>query len=195
MYRYFAGSNARRKARDGRLPQAVGKMKAIRYGVTALSAFLALGLSMPQAMAQGCPLVAKPPVLAHETVSQAINGTFNPDEEINSIQVTVVTGTGLFSGTTDDVWFDLGPRAWKLGEKFEEGSTKNFGLNVYDPYFEGAGNGRLRIRDLIYARLEKKGICGLTNAPDSLLDLAFPGEPLRPIFCHPFGHSSNRREH
>ncbi len=130
---------------------------------------------MPQAMAQGCPLVAKPPVLANETVSQAINGTFDPDEEIDSIQVTVVTGTGLFSGTTDDVWFDLGPRAWKLGEKFEEGSTKTFELKVYDPYFEGAGNGRLRIRDLIYARIEKKGICGLTNAPDSLLDLVFPG--------------------
>ena len=59
--------------------------EAIRYGVTALPALLALALLMPQAMAQGCPLVAKPPVLAHETAPQAIDGTFDPDEEINSI--------------------------------------------------------------------------------------------------------------
>jgi hypothetical protein len=146
-----------------------------RYVVAALLALLSSALSIPQALAQKCPLVAKPPVLAQETASHANDGTFNPDEEISSIQVTVSTGTGLFSGTTDDVWFDLGPRAWKLGEQFEEGSTKTFELSVYDPYFEGAGGGKLRIRDLIYARIEKKGICGLTNAPDSLLDLVFPG--------------------
>jgi hypothetical protein len=131
---------------------------------TALVVFAVLGsFAAAQALAQGCPLVTKPPTLAREVSPQFVNGSFGPNEEVNSIQVTFVTGNGMFSGTTDDVWLDLGPRAWKVGEKFEEGPTKSFDLNVYDPYFEGAGSGKLRIRDIAYVRVEEKGICGLTN--------------------------------
>ena len=123
-------------------------------------------------------LLPAAPTFGHSSVFVANNDTLLPDEPITSIQVRIETGGGIFTDDTDDVWLDLGPRAWKIGDDFKSGSTTTTLLTQADinhSYFEVEKGGQLRVRDLAYVRIEKKGICGITDAPDSLLDLAFPG--------------------
>src|SRR5579884_1932308 len=125
-----------------------------------------------------CLLLSTAPTLGTRSSFAVSDGSFSPDEIIDSIQVSIETNGGIFSGDTDDVWLDIGPRAWKIGDNFGAGTTITTALSAADinnSYFQLSGAGKLRVKDIAYIRLEKKGICGLTDAPDSLLDLLFPG--------------------
>jgi hypothetical protein len=62
-------------------------------------------------------------------------------------------------GQSDDVWIDLGPRAWRLGHYWPacKEIPKDLdlaGLTLFE-------------EDLTQVRLEKKGVLSFTNAPDS----------------------------
>jgi hypothetical protein len=121
-----------------------------------------------------CIVIPGAPTLGVDAPFNATAGQFSPDEVISSLQVKFDTDSGIFAGTTDDVWLDLGPRAWKVGSDFPAGSSKSFNVTVNNDYFS-APNGPpspLRVRDIGYVRIEKKGICGITDAPDSLFDPA-----------------------
>jgi len=66
---------------------------------------------------------------------------------------------GGMIGESDDVWLDLGPRAWRLGHKFPAGQEVTIDLDV--------SGLQLSEEDITQVRLEKKGILGFTNAPDN----------------------------
>ena len=144
--------------------------------IASLFAFAALGrVGMAQ---KECLLLTAPPTFGHSSAFAASDEPLSPNEPIDSIQVRIETGTGLFSADSDDVWLDIGPRAWKIGDSFGSGSTVTTLLSAADidnAYFKPTVSGKLRVKDIAYIRLEKKGICGLTGAPDSTLDLLFPG--------------------
>ena len=136
----------------------------------------ACSLATTSLRAQKECLLPSAPTLGQSSAFVATNESLLPDEPIDSIQVRIETGSGIFTNDTDDVWLDLGPRAWKIGDEFRSGSTTTKLLTQADidhPYFEVQKVGKLRVKDIAYVRIEKKGICGLTDAPDSLLDLAF----------------------
>jgi len=125
-----------------------------------------------------CILVPTAPVLGTASSFSATSDALQPEEEVTSIQIRFETGTGIFTSDTDDVWFDIGPRAWKVGDDFGSGTSKTIALTAEDinnAYFNLGPEGKLKVKDIAYVRVEKKGICGLTDAPDILLDLAFPG--------------------
>jgi hypothetical protein len=74
-----------------------------------------------------------------------------------------------FAGTDNEVWFDIGPMAWKLDGGFSKGSTRTIDLDVTRPATDP-----LYVDDIVEARLEKKGIHGWTDAPDSVIDPLLP---------------------
>jgi hypothetical protein len=149
----------------------------MRHPFLLLATLFALSIQA-EALPKECAFATTAPTLVSAIPVPTVSGSLLPDDEIDSIQVQFDTGSGIFSGDTDDVWLDIGPRAWKVGDSFDAGTIKTVTLssgNINDAYFELSAPGKLRVRDIAYIRIEKKGICGLTDAPDSLLDLVFPG--------------------
>ena len=124
------------------------------------------------------------------------------DEAIQSLGFTITTADSLCAGTDDDVWIDVGPKAWKLQGGFTRNSTRTVTIvpsNIADGSGLSPSEVPLFVRDIKFVRLEKKGIGmtdlppltpeliamrqsgfaqkigGLTNAPDSLPEILVPG--------------------
>jgi hypothetical protein len=106
-------------------------------------------------------------------------------EQVRSLAVRITTSNDLFSDTHDDVWLDIGPKAWKIGDVFEKGSTRTINIDLSKPYGDQdlPTLVPLFVDDIIHVRIEKKGICGLTDSPDSLFDpqLLTGFNPLDPV--------------
>src|SRR5712692_10415551 len=128
--------------------------------------------------------------------------SFNPNEPIKKIAVRIMTSDSLFSGTSRDVWIDIGSKAWKANTQFDRNSTKTIVLpltNVEASSGLTPEEVPVFLDDIKFLRLEKKGIGlvdlppispeiiavkesetakaigGVTNAPDDLLELTIPG--------------------
>ena len=108
-----------------------------------------------------------------------------PRTPIRTLAVRITTSEGLFAGLgdlpdiptipgiprlplagnliakSDNVWVDLGPRAWELGHNFPAGQTITRSLDISGP--------PMFLEDIIHVRLEKKGVLGFCNTPDSFL--------------------------
>jgi hypothetical protein len=96
-------------------------------------------------------------------------------EPIKKLSITVVTSDDWFAGTDNEVWFDIGTMAWKLEGGFSKGSTRTIELDVTRPATDP-----LYVDDIVEARLEKKGIHGWTDAPDSVIDPLLPSGKISP---------------
>jgi hypothetical protein len=123
------------------------------------------------------------------------------DEAITTLAVRIATSGGIFTGTSRDVWLDLGPKAWKLGGGFEGGSVRLINLPPSSVGPDAGVSGPdvpLTLADIKFVRVEKKGIGledlppaspemaavrassiahnigGLTNAPDSVEEVLTP---------------------
>lgn len=112
-------------------------------------------------------------VRAHER--EGVGRHSKVSDPIRTMSVTIVTSSDWFAGTDNDVWLDIGPTAWKLGGTFERGSTRTINIDV-----NRANDDALYIDDILQVRLEKKGLHGWTDAPDSPLDLVLPVDKLSP---------------
>lgn len=108
-------------------------------------------------------------------------GQVNPKEQVKTLEVIIKTSNEIISGTSNDVWIDLGPKAWKYKDGFNRGETKSitFDPNNIDP--DGSLENAvvpLLVEDIYQIRIEKKGLSipglsnigGITNAPDNLAD-------------------------
>ena len=73
----------------------------------------------PQSQMSGSPLVGGLPV-----------SSITPDDPVRSLAIRITTSNDPLSGTNDDVWLDLGPKAWKIGDDFDKGSTKTIVINL-----------------------------------------------------------------
>jgi hypothetical protein len=96
--------------------------------------------------------------------SDGVELTLSWGERIRSLAVRIKTSGEEGAGTKNPVWFDVGPVAWQLNlpshRDFAKGATDTYKLPL--PVTAEA----LTTDDLIYVRLEKKGVFGFTNAPD-----------------------------
>jgi hypothetical protein len=103
----------------------------------------------------------------------------DPDQPIRSLAVRITTSNDLLSGTNDDVWLDIGPKAWKIGDDFDRGTTKTIAIDLIgkDDNLDIPAVVPLYVRDISQVRLEKKGLCGLTDAPDSVASALLPPLP------------------
>ena len=97
-------------------------------------------------------------------------------EPIKSLSITITTSNDWFAGTDNQVWFDIGPMAWQIDGGFSKGSVRTIGpLDINRPATDP-----LYVDDLVEIRLEKKGINGWTDAPDSLIDPLLPPGKISP---------------
>lgn len=126
-------------------------------------------------------------------LSTTASAHLSDDTPIKSLAIRITTGNGIFDGrntfdpTNDDIWLDIGAAAWRLtgndrpyelADGFARGSTQTVtvdltDLNRYNDEVPAAVP--LIVDDITYVRLEKKGIFGFTDAPDSLIDTLIPG--------------------
>lgn len=87
-----------------------------------------------------------------------------PSLPINSLAVRVITSTESLAGTDNDVYFDVGPLAWKLDKSgyndFERGADDTYPLDLHGL--------ALRTDDLVWLRLWKKGMLGYSGTGDGL---------------------------
>lgn len=102
-----------------------------------------------------------------------------PNDQLRSLAVRITTSGDPLSGTNDDVWLDIGPKAWKIGDDFDTGSTTTTVVDISgkDDNVDIPTVVPLYVRDISKLRLEKKGLCGLTDAPDSVASSIIPGIP------------------
>ena len=102
-----------------------------------------------------------------------------PDAPLTSLAIRISTNNDLLSGTNDDVWLDVGPKAWKIGNDFDRGTTKTIVIDLtsQDQGIDIPSVVPLLVRDISELRLEKKGLCGLTDAPDSVASALLPPLP------------------
>ncbi len=83
-------------------------------------------------------------------------------EPITDLRVRVITAEINLAGTNNNVWFDIGPLQWKLGDDFQSGSDHTFTLDL------GTFRGNITTADITRLRLHKKGVAGVTNSPDGV---------------------------
>jgi hypothetical protein len=123
---------------------------------------------LPTVRMSGSSLVGSPPQ------TSALD-----DDPVRSLVVRITTSGDFMSGTSDDVWLDVGPKAWRIGNNFTTGSTQSIvvDLTTKDDGIDIPDIVPLTMRDLTQVRVEKKGLCGLTDAPDSVASLLIPGIP------------------
>ena len=95
--------------------------------------------------------------------------------KIYRLEVRIETSNDIMSGTENQVWFDIGPIGWQLPGDFPRGSDRTIDLPLEDHSTDP-----LYSDDIVQLRLEKKGMCGFTNAPDSPLDVMIPEVPITP---------------
>jgi hypothetical protein len=154
------------------------RMRGNLLGVTAAallvmtSGQVLFGQIEPPTPAPGCkPLSAPQP--AAQVTNTALRSNAEP---IRTLSVTITTSNDWFAGTDNQVWFDIGPMAWQLQGSFPRGSTRTIGpLDL-----TRAATDPLYVDDIVEVRLEKKGINGWTDAPDSLIDPLLPSGKISP---------------
>ena len=123
-----------------------------------LSTFVLLAVPTIAAAEKECIVVPTAPIIGTASSFSTISGALQPEEEVTSIQIRFETGSGIFSGDTDDVWFDIGPRAWKVGDDFGSGTSKTVSLNdgdIKNAYFNLSPGAKLKVKDIAYIRVEK----------------------------------------
>jgi hypothetical protein len=125
-----------------------------------------------------------------------LHSQLKPGDTIRKIVVYFQTSNDILSGTTNDVWFDIGPKAGRISDGFKKGSVKEFSIDNPSKSTTGASASieeevPLLVRDIKMIRIEKKEIrlcdiilgfdlnlCnemgGLSNAPDHPLELTTP---------------------
>lgn len=89
-------------------------------------------------------------------------GLLLPFMQIKNLAVRVVTSNEDHAGTDNAVYFDIGPVGWELvkpGSQFEAGSDETYALKID----KGLS---LTTDDIVWLRLQKKGIGGKTGTPD-----------------------------
>src|SRR5262245_2086989 len=82
--------------------------------------------------------------------------------KITSLKVRIITDRRRGAGTDNAVYFDVGPLAWKLNKSFhndfESGSDDTYELKEVPTNFT--------INDILWLRLHKKGLLGVTGTKD-----------------------------
>lgn len=85
----------------------------------------------------------------------------SPARKIATLSVRITTRNTRGAGTDLAVYFDVGPWAWRLNNSrhndFERGHTDTFELPVPDGF---------RVSDILWLRLHKKGLIGVTGTRD-----------------------------
>ncbi len=83
---------------------------------------------------------------------------------IRKLGVRVVTSSDYLAGTDNDVSFDIGPLGWKL----DISGYNDFGAGDSDTYSLDLHGLALDTDDIVWLRLQKKGLFGKTGAGDGL---------------------------
>src|SRR5215212_4707738 len=107
-----------------------------------------------------------------------------PDEtHFCKLMVKITTERSRGAGTDNAVYFDIGPIGWSLNtphhNDFEAGSVEVFDLETPD-------NNPIQKSDILWFRLQKKGLFGYTGSHDGLdgawhpqsLEVSIDGQPL-----------------
>jgi hypothetical protein len=105
-----------------------------------------------------CPGIPQARMSGYAASAPIPKGQIAPDEPIRSLAITISTSSDPLSGTTDDVWLDIGPKAWKIGDDFDKGTTKTIlvDLNTADNNLDIPLLVPLYVRDISQLRIEKK---------------------------------------
>ena len=147
------------------------------FGTCAFAQLPTLPVGLPEIT---CPKIgAQPRSEAEVDHLPAPIGTGSKDEVLQTLAVMIGTSSDPFSGTSEDTWLDVGPSAWKLGSDFPTGSTRISQIDVShaDPAIDIPGLVPLTVGDITQVRIDKKGLCEPTNAPDSVAAMALPSVP------------------
>lgn len=113
-----------------------------------------------------------------------------PCELVTSLAVRITTSSDLLAGAndpitgkTDDIWLDIGPKAWLIsgGGDFSRGATTTVSVDPSNVLGDDCsaltpGSVPLYVSDIVKVRIEKKGIwlpgiCGIAEGPDSTADV------------------------
>ena len=140
---------------------------------------------IPNALPVHCDVLQSPMVGTDIPTQPAAAFTAENGEQIRTLAIRIATSGALFSDTHDDVWLDIGPKGWKIGDQFERGSTRTIYIDLSKPFGDQDLPTLVPLfaKDIAYVRLEKKGICGLTDSPDSIFSPNFlegfnPADPI-----------------
>jgi hypothetical protein len=128
---------------------------------------------------------------------------FQPQEVIQQMEITIRTSADIFSETENDVWLDVGPRAWRLFGKFQRGGVRSFVINTADIEPTASAcvprESRLHVGDIIGFRLEKKGIGvpemgGISNGPDDPMEKYEPDSVRADRYLKKMNHAVNKAQ-
>jgi hypothetical protein len=139
--------------------------------------WLPITLVLAACLSQQIISLASPGGIAHkaESTSQSQPDTKPGPEtkpiEIESLALRVTTRRDSGAGTDNAVYFDIGPFAWRLGKPhhndFERGASYTYDLKKPKDI-------RLTTDDILWLRLHKKGIAGVTGLGDGFDDAWHP---------------------
>jgi len=135
-----------------------------RYGFQRLSCSVALVFAIT--VAARCPALAQDanPTCARAKLEGPNRVELSP-KKIADLRLRITTKNIRGGGTDDAVYFDIGPVSWKVNKKhrndFERGDTESYRLVIP----EGLD---LTTADILWLRLHKKGILGVTGTRDGL---------------------------
>jgi hypothetical protein len=126
-----------------------------------------------------CPGIPQPRMVGSSLVGKLPMTSEAPDQPIRNLAVRITTSSDFLSGTNDDVWLDIGPKAWRIADDFDKGTTKTvvIDLTTPDSNLDIPAVIPLYVRDISEVRIEKKGLCGITDAPDSIAGAMLPNVP------------------
>jgi hypothetical protein len=142
-------------------------------------------------------------IVADTVPSRTYLNDFQPQEVIQQMEVTIRTSADIFSETENDVWLDVGPRAWRLFGKFQRGGIRSFAINTtdVDPSASAciARESRLHVGDILGFRLEKKGISipemgGISNGPDDPMEKYEPDSVRADRYLKKMNHAVNKSQ-
>src|SRR5438874_2590308 len=95
------------------------------------------------------------------------SATIGKAESIKSLAVRIETANIRGAGTDNAVYFDIGPLAWKLDlphhNDFERGSNEIYELIRAGVDLQTNQPVNLKRSDILWRRLQKKGIAGVTG--------------------------------
>src|SRR5687768_13729220 len=102
--------------------------------------------------------------------AEAPNNAVAVGTKISTLAVKVTTRDRRGAGTDNAVYFDVGPWSWRLNNRwrndFERGRTDTFNLKVPEGFAAD---------DILWLRLHKKGLFGVTGTRDGLTGAWHPG--------------------
>src|SRR5690348_11171620 len=104
---------------------AVLALFCVSASATGLWAQLSIPLATPP-----CEILDSPIVGTDNPVPPAVAVPNPAGEQIRTLALRIVTSNDFFSDTHDDVWLDIGPKAWKIGNQFERGSTRSINIDL-----------------------------------------------------------------